>query len=245
VSDPDLSGLHPWVENYLQFLGFFRGRVAHGNGGIVVESDRSDFTMLFPLQPETRDSMAGFRGSVLSLPSVPWADETLARTDRRRVAQLVFMSRALAGGSQPLPGGVRVAATASDVADFSLVQSRGFIADPAEFEDWFPWLKAANLRNQANSMCHFLIADFEGVPAAVALLVDSPRACGLYAVATPPEFRGRGLSTRLLRAGEIVARSRGYSSVCLQVYADTYAHGFYARRGFAEDYRVGIWSATA
>lgn len=242
MDDLHAPSLHPWLKNYLQFLAFFRGHVsAAQDGEIVVVSDRPDFSMLFPLSPAAREHLAAFAGSIMALPSATWLPDALVGVGCHQVAELVFMEKALASAAGPLPSPLRLATTDADLEAFSLAQARGFIEDPVEFKDWFPWLRDANLRNLKNPHCDFIIAEVDAGAGAVSLLVESANACGLYAVATPPEYRRRGLATRLLDGAERLARGRGHAALCLQVYADTYAHGFYARHGFVESYRLGIW----
>jgi GNAT superfamily N-acetyltransferase len=231
------------LDNYIQFLRFFRGAVTRRDDRVVIESDRPEFTMLIPLQPRLADGIESFSGTILAPPWLDDANAWLSGLARRKVAEIVFMSKPIAAPGAAEEHGVRVARTTHEIAEFSLVQSRGFIEDPEEFPHWHAWLEAANLRNHVNERCHFLIADRDGQPAAVTLLVESAAACGIYAVATCPEHRRKGLATTLLGACEAKARDLGYRTTSLQVYAGTDAHGFYSRKGFTEDYRVAVWRA--
>lgn len=55
----------------------------------------------------------------------------------------------------------------------------------------------------------------------------------IHDLAVLPEWRGRGIGTRLLTEVEGIARARGYCKVTLEVRADNAAaHGLYARLGF-------------
>jgi GNAT superfamily N-acetyltransferase len=238
---PPADPLPPSLENYLHFLRLFRGQVTSDSAGVLVESDRREFTMKIPLAMQSAQHLRGFPGSILSVPWIP-TSAVLSEGLFRREAEIVFLRKPASAASFNGAATIRAAATPEDIEVFSLVQGRGFLEDEQDFRDWHPWLGAANLRNLGHRDCRFLIAERDGQPAAVALLVESPRACGIYAVATPPDQRKRGLSAALLAAAEEWARERGYGSVCLQVYAGTYAHGFYERRGFTEEYRLGVWS---
>lgn len=233
--------VHALLDNYLAFLAAFRGQVSRRADGVVVESDRVEFRYDIPASHEALEP--SFVGSILALPWIDRLEPTLIAHAFTRAAEIVFMSKAVDDRPrEPVPGiDVREARDAMEVEVFSDLQSRGFIEDADELADWAPWLTAANVRNLSNAACHFLLADLDGQPSAVTLVLESPGACGIYAVATPAAHQRRGLAARLLEASEAIARQRGYEQVCLQVYAGTYAHGFYERRGFGEAYRVGVW----
>jgi GNAT superfamily N-acetyltransferase len=229
------------LDNYVEFLRSFRGAVAETPSSVVIDSDRDDFSMMIPISEESLPALRRFEGSVLARPQLSWLDHWLWRSRLRKRTEIVFMSKPVG----PMHGdglrSIRVAQSIADIEDFSLVQSRGFIEDQREFDDWYPWLRSVNLRNQHNARCRFLIADWNGRPASVSLVFESGAACCLYAVATPREHRRQGLGTALLNASEAMARSLGYPTLGLQVYADTYAQGFYERLNFVEQYRVAVW----
>src|SRR5262245_40669095 len=213
------------LENYVDFLRHFRGAVVETPASVVIESDRRDFSMMVPVSEDALRALETFDGSVLAMPDLSWLDAWLSRSRLRKRTELVFMSKPVGATHDDDTRSIRVARSVDDIEAFSLVQSRGFIEDQREFDDWHPWLRSANLRNQHNARCQFLIADHNGRPASVSLVFESDAACCIYAVATPPEHRRQGLSTALLKASEAMARSLGYTTVGLQVYAGTYAQG--------------------
>jgi GNAT superfamily N-acetyltransferase len=63
--------------------------------------------------------------------------------------------------------------------------------------------------------------------------------CGIYWVATPEEFRGRGLSSRLLYAALVEARERGCATSSLQ--ASGMGEPIYAKLGYLLPYRYALY----
>lgn len=231
-------------ENYLQFLSNFRGRLIEEPDRVAVQSDRAAYTMLVPIAADACGAIDAFAGSVLLLPGLREVEHALARSTRQQSTDLVFMSKPVPPGGTRLPPRIRRARSPADIDAFSLTQSQGFIDDPVELADWHPWLRDANQRQRTSDRCRFLLADMDGAPSAVTLVFETADVCGIYAVATRPACRNRGLGTRLLTASEAIARRRGCQETHLQVFADTDAHGFYENRGFRETFRVGVWRAT-
>jgi GNAT superfamily N-acetyltransferase len=63
--------------------------------------------------------------------------------------------------------------------------------------------------------------------------------CGIYWVATPEEYRGRGLSSRLLYAALVEARERGCATSSLQ--ASSMGYPIYERLGYQAPYRYRLY----
>jgi len=67
--------------------------------------------------------------------------------------------------------------------------------------------------------------------------------CGIYWVATPEEYRGRGLSTRLLCAALMEARERGCATTSLQ--ASQMGEPIYTKLGYQMPYRYYLYERRA
>jgi GNAT superfamily N-acetyltransferase len=63
--------------------------------------------------------------------------------------------------------------------------------------------------------------------------------CGIYWVATPEEYRGRGLSSRLLYAALVEARERGCATSSLQ--ASSMGYPIYEKLGYQAPYRYHLY----
>jgi GNAT superfamily N-acetyltransferase len=86
----------------------------------------------------------------------------------------------------------------------------------------------------------------DGEPASVVATIDHPAApgmpradCGIYWVATHPDHRGRGLTTRLLGLALAHARERGCGTSSLQSSAMGYP--IYERLGYRTHYRWNMY----
>jgi GNAT superfamily N-acetyltransferase len=90
------------------------------------------------------------------------------------------------------------------------------------------------------------VARVDGQPASCLATIDhEPVAgadgpdCGIYWVATPEEFRGRGLSGRLLHTALTEARERGCATSSLQ--ASSMGEPIYAKLGYQSPYRFHLY----
>jgi GNAT superfamily N-acetyltransferase len=90
------------------------------------------------------------------------------------------------------------------------------------------------------------VARVDGEPASCLATIDhEPVAgaagpdCGIYWVATPEEFRGRGLSSRLLHTALAEARERGCATSSLQ--ASSMGEPIYAKLGYQSPYRFHLY----
>jgi GNAT superfamily N-acetyltransferase len=94
------------------------------------------------------------------------------------------------------------------------------------------------------------VAQVDGGPASCLATIDhEPVAgaeapdCGIYWVATPEEYRGRGLSTRLLHAALAEARDRGCATTSLQ--ASQMGEPIYTKLGYQMPYRYHLYERRA
>jgi ribosomal protein S18 acetylase RimI-like enzyme len=78
----------------------------------------------------------------------------------------------------------------------------------------------------------FYIAYLDHKPAGVCLFVLTDGVAGIYAVATLPEFRKKGVATTLMKRGIHDAREKGCQTITLQVSTGSYAESLYRKLGF-------------
>jgi ribosomal protein S18 acetylase RimI-like enzyme len=124
---------------------------------------------------------------------------------------------------------------------FSELQSRGFLENQEAYATWHPWLRAANFKNLQNKDQYFFIAEIDGTPAGVVLMIVHEGIAGIYAVATPPQFRKNGVSTSILKHAVIEAKKLGCSTITLQVKNGSYAESLYRKLGFKTAFEMQIF----
>ncbi len=134
---------------------------------------------------------------------------------------------------------VRRVVTDEDVGLFTRLQIRGFDA-PSEWESWF---LSTNRDNCSRNDHIYYIAEAEGQPAGVSLLLTTATgAGGLYAVATLEEYRGRGVGTALVMEGIRDSRRKGNRIICLNTETDGYAEKFFQSLGFTTAFVSGFYT---
>jgi GNAT superfamily N-acetyltransferase len=234
--------LDPLFFNHLAFLAAHRGEVSLGPEGATVASDIAGFSSFTPLGEHgalPRDC-AAVRLVPASGAAWPERLKALGFTPAEALAYMALSGPAPASRAAQ---GCRIIRARSDeeARVFADVQYQGFIdPDEAGAPAWLQRFMHAALANVPRADQSLLIAERDGAPAAVALIVRAAGVDGLYAVATTPQSRRRGLSTLLLRHAWEEARGRGRTLI-LQVFEGSYAKGFYTRLGFETRYVSQVW----
>ncbi|MEO8217633.1 MAG: GNAT family N-acetyltransferase [Acidobacteriota bacterium] len=122
---------------------------------------------------------------------------------------------------------VRRCKNAEDIARFSDVQSRSF-----GVPDWRRWVEKVNLMNAPERNQIFYLAEVNGEPAGLSLLLNWKRVGGLYAVATLEAMRGRGVAAALVRLALQDSRKLGNEVTVLNTVSGGPASTVFSRLGF-------------
>lgn len=234
----------PLFANHLAFLDSHRGQVAVSGHAVAVEGLKPDLSSWTPLMDAAE--LPSNEAPVRLIPSSgkSWPSR-LPGFGYRPAETLVYM--ALEGRPEEAPSlvpGMEIRAVARDeeAVAFAGVQAAGFLDEgDSEFGWWAGCFRRMALTNYGRDDQSFFLASMNGMPASVLLCVRAADVTGLYAVATDPAFRDRGLSTALLRHAHADALDHGHSTLVLQAHAGSYAEGFYRRLGFVERYRSQMW----
>ena len=136
---------------------------------------------------------------------------------------------------------VRTVESNADMDEFSEVQCRGFLEKQEIYDSWAPFLREANHHNLNNKNQKFYIGALNGKPLGVVLSVFTELMAGIYAVATLPEYRKKGVSAAILQKAIIDAKLRGCQVVTLQVVQGSYAETFYHKLGFETAFQTEIF----
>ena len=109
---------------------------------------------------------------------------------------------------------------------------------PAEIErEWYEVMAAIGL---GGPLRHY-VARVGGEPVASASVLLAEGVAGLYSVATPPAWRGRGLGTAITRYALADARDAGYDTATLG--AEPVAVNLYRRLGFRAIGEMRVYAA--
>lgn len=240
-SDRDV-GIDSSFRNHLAFLATHRGTLSAELSGVRLDGAVPFLSFFSPF------------GEGAELPAkcsavwlYPWSGaswpERLGNSGFAEAEQLTYMrlARPLVRTSA-LGCTVECVRSRSAAIEFSTVQARGFLTDESDHRRWWSeCFREMALRNVADPNQEFLLARVDGEAAAVLLIVRTNSTAGLYAVATVPEQRGKGLSTSLLHCAVERCYTSGSTEIVLQVSSGSYAHGFYQRLGFDDDYICQLW----
>lgn len=175
-----------------------------------------------------------------------WSDRLTARV-LKPAETLGYMELVdLSGAADTRPDAVEItrASTDAEARTFAEVQAAGFLDENDEDPDtawWRGHFVEMALRNYRREDQSFFIAAVDTVPASVLLSVHTRDMTGIYAVATAPHFRRRGLSTALLRLACAEAQGYGNRHIGLQAMTGSYAHQFYGRLGCRDRYASRLW----
>lgn len=231
------------LENHLAFLAAHRGRVCRDGDTISVESDRTEFN--YTLLGKTSE-VARLPKSVQTIQHLPWSVTTPDDLERAGFTRTIGLSYMILGEDRPTwrvrNDLVIIPVDSQSQMDlFSDVQSRGFNETQESFDRWHPWLKAANDRNLRNKNQIFYVGLHKGKPAGTVLMVHEGEAAGIYAVATLPQQRKKGISATIMRQAIEDARQGGLQIITLQVKQDSYVEDFYRHLGFQRVFTAGIY----
>lgn len=120
-----------------------------------------------------------------------------------------------------------------NIEAFTTTQLDGF----GSGREWFAWFLETNTRNVDRNDHAFYLAKHENEPAGVLLTITTPEdVCGIYAVATLPKFRGKGIASALI--GHVIsdAERAGIEQITLSTATGGPAEGYFKKLGFASAY---------
>lgn len=228
--------------NHLDFLAAHRGRVRSTEDAVEVRSDRPEYTYAVP---QEKTDLRALAAEFSALHFAPWAQrhrDAAASLGFKPKSGLSYMELGADHRAWPLLSGLEVslARDAGEMAVFSEVQARGFLESDAAYASWAPWLAAANARNLGRPDQRFYVGRLAKEPAGVVLTVSTGAVTGIYAVATRPEFRKKGVSTALMKRAIDDAKSAGSPVITLQVLRGSYAEAFYKKLGFTTAFEVDV-----
>ena len=157
--------------------------------------------------------------------------EALAGAGHRLDANPEAMARALDEIERPDPDPLEDSTADADIADVAAVNDASYPFGSDPFTRAFSSLPPGS--------AHLYAARVDGRVAAVLMAHDHEGDCGIWAVATLPEARGRGLSRALLAHAMVDARERGCDTTSLE--ATQMGRPVYERLGYRPLGVIEMW----
>jgi GNAT superfamily N-acetyltransferase len=231
------------LNNHVAFLSSHRGEVRRKGDTIYIESDRPEFTYAILGHTSRLENLAS---STQTIQHLPWSMPTTQDLKGVGFVPTIGISYMVLNNSN-LDWRIRDDISIKKVCDdasmdtFSKVQSRGFNESQESYDSWHPWLRAANHRNLANTNQSFYVGSLGGEAVGVVLTVIEGEMAGIYAVATLPKHRKKGVSATIMKQAIADARVRGCSVITLQVKQDSYVEDFYRHLGFKRIFTTGMY----
>jgi ribosomal protein S18 acetylase RimI-like enzyme len=139
---------------------------------------------------------------------------------------------------------VRRVQTSDEMLLFTEIQALSFLGqDQPEFEWWREFMRRKGRENLRNRSQRFLLAYDGAHPVGTLICVYSDALVGLYAIATVPEHRRRGVCSTLVDVALIDASTRGLKMTTLQVMRGSTAQLVYQNLGFREIFHAHTYEA--
>lgn len=234
----DAGTLRPLLDNHLAFLATHRGKVTFRDDAVDIVGDEDFLSCWIPTAAEAQLPAAAH-----AVRTVPWSGpgwpERLRAEGFAPAEVLLYMEMS---PRLDVPAGAPVTVievdSPADALAFAAAQGGGFLdPDDPRYGWWQDTFERMALRNYPDPDQCFYLVRAEGIPAAVTLVLRTGTVFGVYAVATRPEFRGRGYASALLARARLDALDRGAERFTLQVFEGSPAERLYRGLGFTPAFR--------
>ncbi|MBS1494517.1 MAG: GNAT family N-acetyltransferase [Bacteroidetes bacterium] len=218
------------LQHRIEFLSTHRGSKKSVDGIEYIDSDDARYKLAFPSSLEKCYEVPDeFK---ICLPD--WVTADLNLPHRKLLRSITFMTLKVY-----IPGPhtnkdivVKIASSAEELEDFTIAQTEGFYGSSPEYQKKLEWLRKKNLMNFKNPNHLYLTAYYNDKPTGAALSIIYENIIGINMLATIPEFREKGISTKIIKFVSDYAKENKIPTVTLQVDTDSYAHSFYLHHGF-------------
>lgn len=221
------------LENHINFLSKHRGIKECPDYGTFIHSDNPDFNIFFPFSNESIEKMN--KEYTVYLPQWLLINEQI-KLNYKKVGSLTYMVLANEKAKWEINKKIIIkrANSLSDIEDFSVTQAWGFGETKEKFNLIYSWMRQKNIENLDDNTQNFYIAYENEKPVGVTLCIYYKNIAGIYAVATLPKYRKKGISTILIQRAVDDAIKNNIATITLQTFTESYAHSFYKKLGFED-----------
>lgn len=230
------------LENHINFLSKHRGIKECFEYGKFIHSNNTDFNIIFPLSSESIEKMN--KEYTIYLPQWVLINEQM-KFKYKKVGSLTYMVLANEKAKRKINEKIIIkrANSLSNIEDFSVAQTWGFCEVEEKFNKAYSWLRQKNIDNFDDNTQNFYVAYENEKPVGVTLCIYHNNIAGIYAVATLPEHRKKGISNTLIQRAVDDAISNNMTTITLQTATESYAHSFYKKLGFEDVFECSILKA--
>lgn len=238
-SNSNLAYKENILKQHIYFLLKHRGVRESLKYGEFIHSDKREFNIAFPLSNEGIDKISN--SYTIYLPQWVLINEQM-KLKYKKTGSLTYM--VLTDKEIKLKINTKIitkiATSLSDIEDFSIVQGKAFCETEDEFNEWYLWMREKNIKNLDENNQKFYVAYENNIPVGVLLCIYNKNIAGIYAVATLPEHRRKGISTTLIQRAVADAIYNNMTTVTLQASTESYAHCLYKNIGFKNMFECSI-----
>jgi ribosomal protein S18 acetylase RimI-like enzyme len=228
------------LNNHICFLEQNRGLKRYENKNTVISSDVDNFDITFLNNKYQSD----FHTKMIYLPE--WttdSNQTIKPDKVEKIADLIYMSansNILKEWNTNNSIVTKKVISDPDLELFSIVQSRGFCETDEIYNEWFPFLRKKNFEGTLFKNQHFFIAYIADKAVGTCLIIDSNDTYGIYAVATLPEYRKKGIATSVMKSALVNCMNIKIQNLTLQTMKDSNAEKLYVNLGFKKEFECQI-----
>jgi GNAT superfamily N-acetyltransferase len=230
------------LKHHIYFLSTHRGVRECLQYGEFIHSDKAEYNIAFPLSSECIEKISN--KYTIYLPQWIFINEQM-KLKYKKAGSLTYMVLNNEKRKWEINKKITTkrAISLSDIEAFSIVQGRAFCETEEEFNKWYLWMREKNIKNLDSSTQNFYVAYENEKPVSVLLCIYNNNIAGIYAVATLPEHRKKGISTTLIQRAVDDAISNNMTTITLQTSTESYAHSFYKNLGFENILECSILKA--
>lgn len=241
-SNSNLAYKENILKQHIYFLLKHRGVRESHEYGEFIHSDKKEFNIAFPLSNEGIDKISN--SYTIYLPQWVLINEQM-KLKYIKTGSLTYM--VLTDKKMKLKINkeitTKIAISLSDIEDFSIVQGKAFCETEVEFNEWYLWMREKNIKNLDDNTQNFYVAYENNIPVGVLLCIYNKSIAGIYAVATLPKYRRKGISTTLIQRAVDDALCNNITTITLQTSTESYSHCFYRNLGFKNMFECSILKA--
>ncbi|HEY8891710.1 MAG TPA: GNAT family N-acetyltransferase [Clostridium sp.] len=229
------------LESHIYFLSKHRGVRECRNHSEFMDSEKAEYNIVFPLSNEGIEEID--KKYTIYLPQWILINEQM-KLKYKKAGSLTYMVlteiKKMKINDQI---NIKRSTSLSGIEDFSIVQGKAFCETEEEFNEWYLWMREKNIKNLDDNTQNFYVAYKNEKPVSVLLSIYNKKTAGIYAVATLPEHRKKGISTTLIQRAIDDAIINNMTTITLQTSTESFAHSFYRNLGFDNAFECSILKA--